>query len=164
MTDSFAVERLQQERKRWRQDHPPDFIARPKKGPDGQLDIFHWECLVPGKPDTHWAGGYYPVTLDFPKTYPSEPPVAKFVPPVPHVNVFPSGTICLSILHANEGWKPSMNLRQILLGIQGMLDAPNPDSPAHQVHYDNFMMNRSLYFENIKRHASKYRNPELLNK
>ena len=79
MTDSFAVERLQQERKRWRQDHPADFIARPKKGPDGQMDLFHWECLVPGRADTPWAGGYYPVTLEFTRAYPAQPPIAKFV-------------------------------------------------------------------------------------
>lgn len=35
-----------------------------------------------------------------------------------HPNVYPSGTVCLSILNAEEAWKPGITLKQILLGIQ----------------------------------------------
>lgn len=160
MSNSFAIERLQQERKKWRQDHPPDFIARPRKGKDG-LNLFVWDCLIPGRPDTPWAGGFFPLVLEFPQSYPAQPPVAKFVPPVPHVNVFPSGTVCLSILHDGEGWKPSIDLRQILIGIQGLLDSPNPESPAHEENYLNYMQRRAVYEENIRRHAKAYTNPTL---
>ncbi|OHS93127.1 SUMO-conjugating enzyme ubc9 [Tritrichomonas foetus] len=153
-----ATERLQQERKRWRQDHPPGFVARPAKLPNGDLNLFFWNCLIPGKPNSPWAGGYYPLTLNFPQSYPSQPPVAKFVPPVPHVNVFPSGTVCVSFLHENEpgGWKPSITLRQILVGIQGLLDSPNPESPAHETHYRNYTMDRNRYEQLIREHAKLY--------
>lgn len=33
-------------------------------------------------------------------TYPLEPPVMKFEPPLFHPNVYPDGTVCISILHA----------------------------------------------------------------
>ena len=160
---SSALERLQQERKRWRKDHPPGFIARPEQLPNGELNLFKWNCLIPGKPNTLWAGGYYPVTIQFKENYPAVAPIAKFVPPVPHVNVFPSGTICLSILHDNEpgGWKPSITLRQILLGIQNLLDSPNPESPAHEVHYHLYMQNRKQYEQNIRDHAKKFTSQEL---
>ena len=157
----LAVERLQQERKRWRQDHPKGFIARPKKAPNGELNLFEWECLIPGKDDSPWAGGFYPLTLSFPHNYPAMPPVARFVPPIPHLNVYPSGTVCLSILHDDEGWKPSITLRQILLGIQNLLDSPNPDSPAIEEHYIRFINDRQAYIRVIKEHAKRYNKPTL---
>jgi ubiquitin-conjugating enzyme E2 I len=158
---SLATERLEQERKRWRQDHPPDFIARPQKTPFGDMNLYVWDCLIPGRADTLWGGGYFPLRLDFPPTYPAAPPIAKFVPPVPHVNVFPSGTVCVSILRDSEGWKPSMSLRQILVGVQEILSNPNPASPAHEVNYRNYMLDRPLYEANIRSHVQKYRNPTL---
>ena len=62
--------------------------------------------------------------------YPSKPPKCKFVPPLFHPNVYPSGTICLSILNEEEGWRPAITIKQMLLGIQDLLDTPNPNSPA----------------------------------
>lgn len=157
----FAIERLQTERTNWRKDHPPKFIARPQKKPDGSLNLFVWDCLIPGPSDSPWEGGYFPLMLTFPENYPTKPPAAKFIPPVPHVNVFPSGTVCLSILHDDEGWKPSLNLRQILMGIQNLLITPNPESPAHELHFRNFMMDKVQYTNNIINHTRRFPNPTL---
>ena len=75
---------------------------------------------------TKWSGGLYKLKLIFPEEYPSKPPkcecswlrrrlqcstrllvmynpTGKFTPPLFHPNVFPSGTVCLSILGA-YGW------------------------------------------------------------
>ena len=150
---TFAQQRLTEERSRWRKDHPPHFIAKPMKSAKGDLDLFNWECLIPGPPNSPWDGGFYRLTLTFPPNYPSNPPVARFDPIVPHVNVFPSGKVCLSIL--NDQWKPSINLRQILMGIQKLLIEPNPESPAHQEHYNNYMLNRPLYEANIRACAAQ---------
>jgi ubiquitin-conjugating enzyme E2 I len=154
MCASFAVERLEQERKRWRQDHPPEFIARPQKLPNGDMNLFCWDCLIPGRSGTMWEGGYFPLHVYFPQGFPAEPPTAKFDPPIPHVNVFPSGTVCLSIL--KEGWKPSMNLRQILVGVQDLLSNPNAESPAHEVHYRNFSSDPDQYEVNIRNHVRRF--------
>ena len=35
-----------------------------------------------------------------------------------HPNIYPSGTVCLSILNEDEGWRPSITVKQILMGIQ----------------------------------------------
>jgi hypothetical protein len=37
----------------------------------------------------------------------------KFDPPLFHPNVYPSGTICLSILDEEKGWKPSITIKQV---------------------------------------------------
>ena len=47
---------------------------------------------------TPWEGGTYKLKMFFPEEYPSKPPKCKFTPPLFHPNVFPSGTVCLSIL------------------------------------------------------------------
>lgn len=55
----------------------------------------------------------------------------QFKPVLPHPNVYPSGTVCLSILNEEEDWKPVISIKQILLGIQKLLkDEPNINSPA----------------------------------
>ena len=39
MTSNFAVERLQTERKNWRKDHPPGFVAKPHSNKNGEIKI-----------------------------------------------------------------------------------------------------------------------------
>ena len=77
-----------------------------------------WTTGIPGKAGTDWEGGLYKVVLEFSEEYPSKPPKCKFVPPLFHPNVYPSGTICLSILNEDEDWRPAITIKQMLLGIQ----------------------------------------------
>ncbi len=46
---SIAVNRLTEERKNWRKDHPAGFYARPEKKSDNSTDIMTWEVGIPGK-------------------------------------------------------------------------------------------------------------------
>ena len=41
----------------------------------------------------------------------------KFEPPLFHPNVYPSGTICLSLLDEEKGWKPSITIKQVRLSL-----------------------------------------------
>src|SRR6266480_2044972 len=77
--------------------------------------------------------------------------VGKFIPALFHPNVYPSGTVCLSILNEEEGWKPAITIKQILLGVQDLLDDPNPDSPAQADAYNLFKKDRAQYEVKIKR-------------
>ena len=74
----------------------------------------------------------------------------KFVPPLFHPNVYPSGTVCLSILNEEEGWKPAITIKQILLGIQELLNEPNPESPAQADAYNLFKKDRPAYERKVK--------------
>ena len=75
----------------------------------------------------------------------------KFVPPLFHPNVYPSGTVCLSILNEEEHWKPAITIKQILLGVQDLLNDPNPDSPAQADAYNLFKKDRAAYENKVKR-------------
>lgn len=79
----------------------------------------------------------------------------KFVPPLFHPNVYPSGTICLSILNEEEGWRPAITLKQVLMGIQDLLDEPNPNSPAQSEAYNLYMHNKSEYKRRVREEAKK---------
>ena len=67
----------------------------------------------------------------------------------------PSGTVCLSILNEDEGWRPAITIKQMLLGIQDLLDNPNPKSPAQRDAYDLYMHDRGAYNKKIKEQAAR---------
>jgi ubiquitin-conjugating enzyme E2 I len=75
-------------------------------------------------------------------------------PPLFHPNVYPSGTVCLSILDADKGWRPSITVKQVLLGIQDLLDTPNASDPANGEAYDLYMKSKSAYTTKVKQIAA----------
>ncbi|KAK2813137.1 SUMO conjugating enzyme Hus5 [Emmonsiellopsis sp. PD_5] len=147
---SLCKNRLTEERKQWRRDHPFGFYARPKRDVNGIADIKNWECGIPGKSKTIWDGGLFKLNMTFPDEYPTKPPKCKFTPPLFHPNVYPSGTVCLSILNEEEGWKPAITIKQILCGIQDLLDDPNLDSPAQADAYKLLKDDRVAYVKKVK--------------
>ncbi|KAK4907761.1 ubiquitin conjugating enzyme Ubc7/UbcP3 [Elasticomyces elasticus] len=59
-----------------------------------------------------------------------------------HPNVYPNGTVCISILHppgddpnhyehASERWSPIQSVEKILISVMSMLAEPNDESPAN---------------------------------
>jgi len=107
------------------------------------------------KEGTDWDGGVYKVTMEFSEDYPSKPPKCKFVPALFHPNVYPSGTVCLSILNEDEDWRPAITVKQMLLGIQDLLDSPNPQSPAQAEAYQLFVTNREEYRRRVRIEAKR---------
>ena len=52
----------------------------------------------------------------------------KFLTKIYHPNVSSaSGAICLDIL--KDKWSPALQIRTVLLSVQALLSAPNPDDP-----------------------------------
>ena len=41
------------------------------------------------------------------------PSVGKFDPPIFHPNVYPSGTVCLSLLDEDKDWRPAVTVKQV---------------------------------------------------
>ena len=157
--------------KQWRRDHPFGFFAKPQRNSQGVLDLKRWECGIPGKDKTVWEGGLFKLDVTFPDgkyfarlsnlglstqrltrplEYPTKPPKCRFIPPLFHPNVYPSGTVCLSILNEEEGWKPAITIKQILLGIQDLLNDPNPDSPAQADAYNLFKKDKVGYERKVR--------------
>lgn len=154
---TFAAKRLQQERAAFKKDHPFGFYAKyaPKSDGVGQ-DVYKWICGIPGRVKGPWEGATLKLVIEFSDEYPGKPPKCKFVGIPPknetlfHPNIYPSGTVCLSILNEDEDWKPNITVRQILLGIQDLLDHPNAASPAQSEPYVMFSEHKDEYFRRVK--------------
>ncbi|THH09363.1 hypothetical protein EW145_g2078 [Phellinidium pouzarii] len=121
------------------------FYARPAKAADGSMNLMEWEVGIPGKQHTAWENGIYKLQMIFPEDYPTKPPKCKFTPPLFHPNVYPSGTVCLSILDEEKSWKPAITIKQILLGIQDLLTDPNVNDPAQSDAYTMFKNDKVAY-------------------
>lgn len=63
---ALCQNRLQEERKQWRKDHPFGFYAKPQRNAAGVLDLKVWECGIPGKDKTLWEGGLFKLSVIFP--------------------------------------------------------------------------------------------------
>ncbi|EFA86200.1 putative ubiquitin-conjugating enzyme E2 [Heterostelium album PN500] len=150
----LSLARLTEERKTWRKDHPVGFFARPENNPDGSANLYKWLCGIPGKEGTPWEGGVYPLSIQFSSEYPSKPPRCSLPPNFFHPNVFPNGDICLSIIN-ESGWKPSISVKQIVLGVQELLDTPNTKSPASNA-YKIYEKDRVDYNKKVKEQAKRY--------
>ncbi|RFU81237.1 ubiquitin-conjugating enzyme [Trichoderma arundinaceum] len=138
MAQSTAHRRLLQEY-RALTNNPPEGITA---GPVSEDDLLHWECLIQGPEGTPFEGGVFPAELKFPKDYPLAPPTMKFLADMWHPNVYPSGLVCISILHppgddpnhyehASERWSPIQSVEKILISVMSMLAEPNDESPAN---------------------------------
>jgi ubiquitin-conjugating enzyme E2 I len=82
--------------------------------------------------------------------YPTKPPKCRFTPPLFHPNVYPSGTVCLSILNEEQDWKPAITIKDILKGIQSLLDEPNMESPAQADAFNMLKKDKAAYDRKVK--------------
>ncbi|KAI3784960.1 hypothetical protein L1987_44068 [Smallanthus sonchifolius] len=156
MSGGVAIGRLTEERKAWRKNHPYGFVAKPESLPGGSLNLMVWHCTIPGKIGTDWEGGHYPITLSFSEDYPNKPPVCKFPQGFFHPNVYSSGMVCLSILNASSDWRLAITVKQILVGIQDLLDSPNPASPAQNDAYAFFVKDLVGYKKRVREQGKRY--------
>jgi len=158
-TSKLSLTHSHQERKKWRKDHPIGFYARPVASGDGSANLFKWEAGIPGKKDTDWEGGVYKVNIVFTPEYPSQAPVVSFTPPIFHPNVYSSGKVCLSIL--TSGWRPGISVKEVLVGVQDLLDTPNEKDPANAKANHAYLKNKAEYKRRVKAEAAMYKPVEV---
>ncbi|XP_022178152.1 SUMO-conjugating enzyme UBC9-B-like [Myzus persicae] len=135
MTDT-ALNRLKDERRDWRKNHPFGFVAKPCLNQDGSLNYKVWKCRIPGLNNTFWENGRYNMFMIFSDDYPISPPICRFFPIIFHPNVCRTcGTVRSSLLNINNHWDPIYSIRHILLVIQLMLHEPSIVDIANEIAY-----------------------------
>lgn len=92
-------------------------------------NLFLWRAVICGPSDTPWEGVELELEIEFPQSYPLDPPKVKFLCEMFHPNVYRDGTVCLDVMA--ENWSPSYGVVPLLQSVQILLNRPNPNSPAN---------------------------------
>ena len=86
--------------------------------------------MIRGPQDSPYEGGVFELELFLPEEYPMAAPKVRFLTKIYHPNIDTLGRICLDIL--KDKWSPALQIRTVLLSIQALLSAPNPDDPLSE--------------------------------
>eukprot|EP01126_Amoeba_proteus_P024356 TRINITY_DN2454_c0_g1_i1.p1 TRINITY_DN2454_c0_g1~~TRINITY_DN2454_c0_g1_i1.p1 ORF type:complete len:170 (-),score=19.63 TRINITY_DN2454_c0_g1_i1:310-819(-) len=130
-------------------------------GPGNEENFFVWDAMILGPEGTLYENGVFQATLTFPSDYPLNPPKMVFKTKMFHPNIYPDGTVCISILHPpgedpnmyesiSERWSPVQSVEKILLSVVSLLAEPNCESPAN-------VEAAKMWRENRKRYEAKVR-------
>ncbi|CAF1181372.1 unnamed protein product [Adineta ricciae] len=121
MNDNGALtKRIVKESARLQQEPVPGIIAAPDEN-----NARYFKVVIDGPSESPYEGGKFKVELFLPDEYPMAPPKVRFMTKLYHPNIDKLGRICLDIL--KEKWSPALQIRTVLLSIQALLSAPNPD-------------------------------------
>eukprot|EP00750_Incisomonas_marina_P012524 INCI16932.2.p1 GENE.INCI16932.2~~INCI16932.2.p1 ORF type:complete len:191 (-),score=31.15 INCI16932.2:449-1021(-) len=90
-------------------------------------DFGHIFAHIDGPQDSPYEGYRYKLEIFLPAEYPMKPPSVRFMTKLYHPNVDDVGRICVDIL--KDQWSPALTVAKVLVSLQALLSAPNPDDP-----------------------------------
>ena len=105
-------------------------------------NLRYFAVSVEGPSDSPYERGVFQLELFLPSDYPMAPPKVRFLTKIYHPNVDKLGRICLDIL--KDKWSPALQIRTVLLSIQALLSAPNPDDHKRRFVISFFMGDGSV--------------------
>ncbi|XP_054274738.1 ubiquitin-conjugating enzyme E2-22 kDa-like [Macrosteles quadrilineatus] len=99
---------------------------------------------IAGPPDTPYEGGNFILEIKVPETYPFNPPKVRFITKIWHPNISSvTGAICLDIL--KDQWAAALTLRTVLLSLQALMAAAEPDDPQDAVVARQYKENPEMF-------------------
>ncbi|XP_064400374.1 ubiquitin-conjugating enzyme E2 N [Halichondria panicea] len=108
----------------------------------------YFHVSVDGPEDSPFENGKFRLELFLPEEYPMAPPKVRFMTKIYHPNIDKLGRICLDIL--KDKWSPALQIRTVLLSIQALLSAPNPDDPLANDVAEQWKSNESKAIETAR--------------
>ncbi|EPS40515.1 hypothetical protein H072_5614 [Dactylellina haptotyla CBS 200.50] len=81
-------------------------------------NLRYFDVAIHGPTQSPYEGGVFKLELFLPEDYPMTPPKIRFLTKIYHPNI-----------DRLANWSPALQIRTILLSIQALLGAPNPDDP-----------------------------------
>ena len=134
-------------------------------------DIYEWDIVLLGAPDSLYNGGIFHIKLSFPKYYPNSKPEVIFLTPIYHLNVNPlklEGNEIEPLGHVSVSfinwWNPKTTVKEILIQLYSIFYLQTNDSPYGLDRSIEFLENRPLYDMKTKYFTKKYANQENLDK
>jgi len=122
MADANLPRRIIKETQRLLSEPAPGISASPS-----EENLRYFNVMILGPTQSPYEGGVYKLELFLPEEYPMAAPKVRFLTRIYHPNIDKLGRICLDIL--KDKWSPALQIRTVLLSIQALLSAPNPDDP-----------------------------------
>lgn len=141
----------------------------------------YFHITIAGPRDSPFEGGQFRMELFLPEDYPMSAPKVRFLTKIYHPNIDKLGRICLDILKgastigrrpdlgrgrrpartrdAPDKWSPALQIRTVLLSIQALLSAPNPDDPLANDVADEWKTHEARAIETGSRRRAAARPP-----
>eukprot|EP01098_Paradermamoeba_levis_P007765 TRINITY_DN3232_c0_g1_i1.p1 TRINITY_DN3232_c0_g1~~TRINITY_DN3232_c0_g1_i1.p1 ORF type:complete len:151 (-),score=55.97 TRINITY_DN3232_c0_g1_i1:141-593(-) len=142
-------QRIIKETKRLMSEPAPGISATPHND-----NLRYFDVLIAGPASSPYEGGVFKLELFLPEDYPMSPPKARFLTKIYHPNIDKLGRICLDIL--KDKWSPALGIRTVLLSIQVLLSAPNPDDPLANEVADHWKKDEKGAIATAKEWSKKY--------
>ncbi|CAL8469229.1 g8770 [Coccomyxa elongata] len=117
-------------------------------------NLRYFNVIILGPQNTPYEGGTFKLELFLPEDYPMAPPKVRFLTRIYHPNIDKLGRICLDIL--KDKWSPALQIRTVLLSIQALLSAPNPDDPLAEAVAKHWKENEKEAVETAKQWTLTY--------
>lgn len=141
--------RIIKETERLVSDPVPGITATPL-----EENLRYFEVTIDGPTLSPYANGKFQLELYLPDDYPMCAPKVRFLTRIYHPNIDKLGRICLDVLKDN--WSPALQIRTILLSIQALLGAPNPDDPLANDVAQEWKLNEPQAIAVAKEWTEKY--------
>ena len=117
-------------------------------------NLRYFRVVLQGPQDTPYQGGLFSLEMFLPGEYPMVPPKVRFLTKIYHPNIDKLGRICLDILKSK--WSPALQMRTVLLSVQALLSAPNPDDPLDTGVADHWKSDEKGAMQNARAWTQKF--------
>merc|ERR1712199_115263 len=149
VTMAAMPRRIVKETSRLMQEPPPGISATPF-----EENLRYFNVIIAGPEGSPYQTGAFKLELFLPADYPMVPPKVRFLTKIYHPNIDKLGRICLDIL--KDKWSPALQIRTVLLSIQALMSAPNPDDPLANDVADHWKSNEAAAMQSAKEWTEKF--------
>eukprot|EP01118_Nematostelium_gracile_P017543 TRINITY_DN7531_c0_g1_i1.p1 TRINITY_DN7531_c0_g1~~TRINITY_DN7531_c0_g1_i1.p1 ORF type:complete len:153 (-),score=50.66 TRINITY_DN7531_c0_g1_i1:85-543(-) len=149
MAASALPRRIIKETQRLLSEPAPGISATPAED-----NLRYFNVIIAGPSGSPFEGGIFKLELFLTEDYPMSPPKVRFLTKIYHPNIDKLGRICLDIL--KDKWSPALQIRTVLLSIQALLSAPNPDDPLANDVANHWKENEAAAINTAKEWTRKY--------
>ncbi|XP_072873933.1 ubiquitin-conjugating enzyme E2 N-like [Chlorocebus sabaeus] len=113
-----------------------------------ESNTHYFHVVIAGPRDSPFEGRTFKLELFLPEEYPMAAPKVRFMTKICHPNVDKLGRICLDILKGK--CSPAVQIHTVLLSIQALLNAPNPDDPLANYIEEQWKTNEAQAIETAR--------------
>ena len=113
-----------------------------------EKDIYEWQAIMKGPPNTPYADGEFELEIIFNKQFPHHPPKLRFLTSIYHMNVHSKGSICMATLL--DEWAIDIEMSDLFEGIYKLLSEPDPTASVDDDICALYVSKRDTHDENAR--------------